>query len=880
MHQPFAERRLEDLNTLELLDSLPEKKYDNITSLAALICDTPISLVSLVSDKRQFFKSNHGLDINETPIEQSFCAHAINDPLQFFIVEDAREDYRFSDNPLVTGNPKIVFYTGIPLVSNEGNALGTLCVIDTKPRKLEPKQLKTLKLLADQVLQFFENRKDRFLLKKMTESFTIKSKHFDNIIDATHLGTWEWNLNDGKVSINERYAEILGYSIDELDSLNIDQFEKLLYQDDIKIVNEQVAAYLEKKTDFYEVDLRFLHKKGHIVWIHSRGQVIRWSSNGKPLLMAGINVDITEIRNTETQFKTITNNIPGVVFRYKLYPDGSDELLLVSEGAVDIWGFSAEEVMKNSQLIWGNTENEDIEVLVQSIQKSAQELSFWEQEWRHHNADGTIRWFKGVGNPIRAEDGSTIWDSIVLDITIEKENELEVERSESRFKGLVQNGSDLITIMDYDGNIKYISPSSAKILAINPTELIAKNNFDIIHPNDKKAFIKSLLKLKTKKQLTPKPYRIKHGNGSWCWLETVLTDLMNDSAIVGIVANSRDITARILVEKKLKKSKAYYKGLSESQTNYVIRTDINLNYTYVNKIFIDEFGWLYPDGKILGNNYFSSILDYHHQRTKETVEKCIAEPEKVFKIEINKPSSDGKTFTTLWDFVCLKDTYGKPSEIQCVGQDISDRIKSEKALKKSELSYSNLFHLSPQPKYIYEIATLKFLDVNKAAIERYGYSYQEFLNMTLREIRPESEFLKLDESLKLSAQKGGPKFFGEHVHKMKNGEEIIVDLRAHGISHKGKKAKVVLATDVTERYNYIKAIEAQNEKLKQIAWTHSHEVRAPLTNIMGLIEVLNCVTLSAAEKEEFTKYLMTSANELDSVVKNIVKTTEQVLIKK
>ena len=113
MHQPFAERRLEDLNTLELLDSLPEKKYDNITSLAALICDTPISLVSLVSDKRQFFKSNHGLDINETPIEQSFCAHAINDPLQFFIVEDAREDYRFSDNPLVTGNPKIVFYTGI-----------------------------------------------------------------------------------------------------------------------------------------------------------------------------------------------------------------------------------------------------------------------------------------------------------------------------------------------------------------------------------------------------------------------------------------------------------------------------------------------------------------------------------------------------------------------------------------------------------------------------------------------------------------------------------------------------------------------------------------------------------------------------------------------
>ena len=779
MNQPFDEKRLEDLNQLQLLDSLPEKEYDNITSLAALICDTPISLVSLVSDKRQFFKSNHGLDINETPIEQSFCTHAINNPLQYFIVEDAREDDRFKNNPLVTGNPKIVFYTGIPLVSNEGNALGTLCVIDTKPRKLEPKQLKALKSLAYQVLQFFKHRKEHFGLKKMTENFTIKSQYLNNIIDA-----------------------------------------------------------------------------------------------------AGINVDITQIRNTEAQFKTITNNIPGVVFRYKLRPDGSDDLLLVSEGAVNLWGFSAEEVMKNSQLIWENIEEEDIEVLVQSIQKSAQELSFWEHVWRHRHTDGAIRWCRGAGNPIRAEDGSTIWDTIILDITIEKENELEVEQSERRFKGLVQNGSDLITIMDYEGNNKYISPSSTKILGINPKELIPKNNFDIIHPNDKKAVTKSLLKLKTKKQLTLKPYRIKHGNGSWRWLESDLTDLMNDSAIVGIVANSRDITTRVLIEKKLKKSKSYYKGLSESQTNFVIRTDINLIFTYVNKKFINEFGWLYPDGKILGNNYFSSISEYHHKRTKEIVEKCIAEPKKVFKIEINKPTSDGKTRTTLWDFVCITDAKGKPSEIQCIGMDISKRIKSENALKESEHRYSDLFNLSPQPQYIFEIATLKFLDVNKAAIERYGYSYKEFLNMTLRGIRPKSEYSKLDEALKFPAQKGARHFFGEHVHKNKNGKEIIVDLRAHNILYKGKEAKVVLATDITERYKHIKAIEAQNEKLKQIAWTQSHEVRAPLTNIMGLIDVLSSVTLSADEKEEFSKYLMASANELDSVIKNIVKTTEQVLVTK
>ena len=130
-----------------------------------------------------------------------------------------------------------------------------------------------------------------------------------------------------------------------------------------------------------------------------------------PVQMAGTHTDFTERKNTEIQFKNITNNIPGAVFRYKIDADGTDELQMVSDGARTLWGFSAQEVMQNNKLIWERYENEDYEGLLASIKKSFDDLSFWEYEWRYDHPDGTVRWHKGTGSPVRLDDGSTIWDS-------------------------------------------------------------------------------------------------------------------------------------------------------------------------------------------------------------------------------------------------------------------------------------------------------------------------------------------------------------------------------------------------------------------------------------------------------------------------------------
>lgn len=179
MTDAAEEARLAALSLYKILDTAEEQFYDDITKVAAYIADTPMALITMVDKDRQWFKSRVGMDATETPREYSFCAHAIKTPRVPFLVRDAQKDERFSTNPYVTGDPNVRFYFGYPLLVDDKNALGSLCVIDNKPRELDLKQVDALAALSRQVVTMLQIRKDVMQLGALIEKFPATEKASD-----------------------------------------------------------------------------------------------------------------------------------------------------------------------------------------------------------------------------------------------------------------------------------------------------------------------------------------------------------------------------------------------------------------------------------------------------------------------------------------------------------------------------------------------------------------------------------------------------------------------------------------------------------------------------------------------------------------------------
>lgn len=203
-----------------------------------------------------------------------------------------------------------------------------------------------------------------------------------------------------------------------------------------------------------------------------------------------------------------------------------------------------------------------------------------------------------------------------------------------------------------------------------------------------------------------------------------------------------------------------------------------------------------------------------------------------------------------------------------------ERRKALAELTESQQRYSDLFHLSPLPMWVYDQVTKAFLDVNRSACTHYGYSEKEFLSKTLYDIRPPEERDELDQKLAEPHEDTGST--GVVIHQKKDGSLINVELSYANIEFKDRPARLILVNDITEKLRYTQAIEAQNRRLRDIAWIQSHVVRAPLARILGLIHLIDVDLITSPQEYQNTLELIkASSQELDQVISDIVANTQQ-----
>nr|WP_024309974.1 ATP-binding protein [Pseudomonas sp. P818] len=400
------QERLAALQALELLDSPPEAMFDHITALAAQICDTPIALISLVDAQRQWFKSRVGLDAEQTARELAFCAHAVHaDAL--LEVDNALDDARFRDNPLVTSEPHIRFYAGVPLHDGEGLALGTLCVIDRQPRHLDAHQRSQLRHLAQLTGELFELR---LQARRQAEQSAMHQAMLDNAGSAVLVLDPQGRV----LRSNLEAQQLLDYSADELEGqylprllLEAGQFERL-------------CAASTAGPQSTEGQMRA--RNGQSLPVRLNLSPIR--ATGQPLqgylLVAN---DLSQREEARQRLQRIAAQLPGMVYQYLLRADGSSCFPYASAGIHDIYGCSPEEASEDAQPIFARLHPDDAPAVRSAIARSAASLATWQQEYRVLHPQRGLIWVEGHAAPQRLPDGDTLWHGFISDISERKRGE-------------------------------------------------------------------------------------------------------------------------------------------------------------------------------------------------------------------------------------------------------------------------------------------------------------------------------------------------------------------------------------------------------------------------------------------------------------------------
>jgi PAS domain S-box-containing protein len=608
--------------------------------------------------------------------------------------------------------------------------------------------------------------------KQKEEELALEKQRLDSIIQGTNVGTWEWNVKTGKATFNERWADVIGYTLEEISPVSIETWMKFAHPDDLKQSGELLEQHFKGELDYYSFESRMKHKNGEWIWVLDRGKVHEWDTDGKPLLMSGTHQDITTRKQAEAEIEESKERHRGLseaAFDSIFF---SEKGICIQQNSVaeKVFGYTTEEAIGRYGTDWIIPEHRKI--VMDNMMAGAEEP----YEVTALRKDGTTFPCMLSGKMMNYK-GRNVRVTSLNDITELKLAEEELRESEIKHSSMISNISDVIGIIGVDGVMKYKSLNIEKHFGWQPNDLIGTDGLNTVHPDDLERIQNVFFSIKqTDQSAKTVEFRYKCKDGSYKPVELTATNLINDPVIKGVLLNYHDITERKRAD-KFENELLQLSMLMTATKSEDIPVAINNALTEIGSFLYADRAYIFEiseDGSSMNNSY-----EWCHDGINPEIENLQDLPVSIFpmwmKSLLNKENIQIPSVKDLPESWSAEREILEPQGVQSlvvipilnhnqlIGFVGLDSVKSMRKHSESEINnlrvWANMMagilnkqkaeHILTQTRINYEtffntINDFLFvlneqgniIHTNNIVINRLGYSTRELMNQSVLMVHP------------------------------------------------------------------------------------------------------------------------------------------------